>query len=246
VLLAAVGFVGCVTVIVGAWVARQKASEKVRAVAACAGDGLERATTIDDKLDQALQKARNDMKTFNEQADGLGSKDDESKRRSTGLIRRRVESELGPNLHELRGRLATFSDAAVAVASLLKSYQEMRPSSANRLKPEQIEAVSESATKLAAVSRRLQTAVGDGDKSIEDKEIRAAIKEVDSLLERCQNVVDDLHTDLMQARTDLPHLEAEVQWWMMAIAIAITVLFAWGALGQVSLFAHGLNWCRSA
>jgi hypothetical protein len=244
--LGAVGFVGCIAAIICAWLACQKASDKVREVASCADAGMKRATDIDDKVRQALQRARTDMKSFNEQAGGLGHKDDEAKRRATGLIRQRVQREVGPNLDELGGRLATFSDAAVVVSSLLQSYQEMRSASASRVSPEQIEAVSKSATKLAAVSRRLQGIVGDADKSIEEKEVHAAITDVDNILERCQSVVDDLNADLTRIRENMSQLEAEVLWWMTAATVAVTVLFGWGALGQVSLFAQGWTWCRIA
>jgi hypothetical protein len=56
--------------------------------------------------------------------------------------------------------------------------------------------------------------------------------------------VDDLHTDLTQARANMQHVEAEVLWWLTAAAVVVTVLFAWGALGQASLLAHGWEWRR--
>jgi hypothetical protein len=56
--------------------------------------------------------------------------------------------------------------------------------------------------------------------------------------------VDGWQSDLDAAREELPRVRVEVLGWLTPAAIAVSVLGAWVALSQISLFAHARKWCR--
>jgi hypothetical protein len=89
---------------------------------------------------------------------------------------------VGPNLNNLSGRLATLSDAAVAVATLLQSFQELPTSRTGRIKPEQLERWGDEAQQFSGTLRRLEAVVGNGEKATTSKEVGAATSAVDLIL----------------------------------------------------------------
>src|SRR5262249_38277361 len=151
-------------------------------------------------------------------------------RLATGIVRRMIRQEAGPKVNEVSGRLDTFSDAAVAVSSLLESLQGFPLAETGRLRPEQVERLSGQASRLSAALQQLQAVVGDGDGPAGEQEVAAAAGEVERVLQRCQAVVDEVKADLDAARDELPRLEARILGWMLLTAIAVTVVCAWGAV----------------
>jgi hypothetical protein len=151
---------------------------------------------------------------------------------------------VGPNLNELSGRLATLSDATVAASSLLQSFQELPGSRTRRITPDQLERWGDQAQQLSGTLRRLEAVVGDGEKTTTGKAVAAATSDVDLILERCQARVDDWQSDLEAAREELRDVKAEILGWLTPAAIVATLLCVWVTAGQISLFAHALQWCR--
>jgi hypothetical protein len=155
-----------------------------------------------------------------------------------------IRQEAGPKINEVGARLDTFSDAAVAVSSLLESFQEFTLAETGRVKPEQLARLAGQAMQLSAALQKLQGFIGDGEGPAAEKDVIAAANKVELVLENCQAVVDDMNADLGAARPVLSRLEAKILGWMLLGAVAVTVVASWVAVSQVSLFAHGLKWCR--
>jgi hypothetical protein len=236
-LLSTVCFIGCIAAIVGTWMARQDLAEKTRTIFGRLEVGLERASTVNRNVGQAMEKARADVaKVERELVEFQGA---EKTKRPPGAVRRLVWQKVGPRLNELSGRLATSADAAIVVHSLLQSLQELPLSQIGRINPERLERLTDRSAQLSASVQKLQVLVGDGD-----REVAEGAREVDHVLQNCQTVVDEWQSDLDTAHAELPHFEAKILGWITATAIIVTAVCVWVALSQVSVFAHALIWCR--
>jgi hypothetical protein len=244
-LLSAVGIVCCVAGIVGIWWFWPSASERVQKIAAGLDVGLQRASAATRHVQRAVAKARADVaEAGKESADLAGG--GEKSRLASRTLRRLIQQRVGPDVDDLVGRLATMSDASVAVSALLQSVQELPPSRTSRLEPDQWERWTDQARQLSAKLRRLEAVVGDGDKEASGREVAAASSEVDLVLQKCQATVDDWQSSLDAVREDFPRVKEEVLGWLWPAAVAMTLLVGWVAVGQLSLFAHAVRWCRGA
>ena len=67
------------------------------------------------------------------------------------------------------------------------------------------------------------------------------------MLQQGEATVAGWQTDLNHAQSELASFKAETLACSSLLnAIAVTVVAAWSALGQLSLFAHGWKWCFGA
>lgn len=244
-LLATAGVVGCVAGIVATWRFYQAVSERVQKISAGLDVGLQRVADATEHVRLAVGRARADVaRVGKESADLAGG--GERSRLASRAVRTLLRQQVGPTIDELGGRLATLSDAAVAVSALLESFGELPPGRLGRLQPDQLERWAGQAQQLSATLRRIEGVVGDGDKEISGREVAAATNEVDLILERCQAAVNDWQSDLDAARAEVSRIQAQVLGWLWPAAVGLTLLLAWVAVGQLSLFAHALRWCRGA
>jgi hypothetical protein len=240
-LLATVGALCCVAIIVAIWWFHQAAYERVEKVAARLDGGLARASGANQKVQDALEQARRSVEEVREESAapaGGGVKG----RLSTSAARKLVRKKVGPNINDLSARLATLSDAATAISSLLQSFQESQPFQTGRIRPDNLEGWTDQAEQLSGTLRRLEAAVGEGDKDGSAREVAGASRAVHLALQRCQLKLDDWQSQLEAARDEVRDARAQVLGWLTAASLAASFLVGWVALGQISLFLHALRW----
>ncbi len=242
-LLSTVGLVCCVAGVVGVWMFRQTASEKVLNISTRLDVGLQRASDANENVRRALEKARADVAKVSKGSADLGG-GAEKGRLATGDLRALMQRQVGPEINELGGRLAACSDAAVAVSSLLQSFEELAPGQTGRIEPDKLERLAGQASQLSAAVERLQAVVGDEDKGAAEKEVVAAAGEVELVLRKCQATVDQWQSDLDAGSNEILHVKEEILRWLTLISIAATIICVWATLSQISLFAHALKWGR--
>jgi hypothetical protein len=242
-LLSTVGVLCCLAAAIGVWIFYQHASQRVQNITARLDVGLERASVANQNAQRAMANARAEVAKVGKESTDVGGGGERSRGASRAL-RTLIQQHVGPNLSDLRGRLATLSDAAVAVSTLLQSFQELPASRTGRIKPDELARWGDEAQQLSGTLRRLEASVGNGEKATNSGEVAAATSEVDLILQKCQARTDLWQSDLDGAREDLRHLKAEILGWLTPAAIVGTILCLWVAAGQVSLFAHALRWCR--
>jgi hypothetical protein len=207
--------------------------------------GLERLSVANQNAQRAVGKARAEVAKVGKESADLGGGGEGSPGVSRAL-RTLIQQQVGPNLNDLSGRLATLSDAAVAVSTVLQSFQELPTSRAGRIKPDQLERWGDEAQQLSGTVRRLEDLIGNEEKVTTSREVPAVTSEVDLILQNCQTRLDVWQSDLEAAREELRHVEAEILGWLTPAAIAGTLFCLWVAAGQISLFAHALRWCKGA
>jgi hypothetical protein len=243
--LSALGILGSVAGVVGTWMCYQTVTEKVQTVAARLDGGLERVSTASENVRRAIEIARADVASVGNASVDLGGESEKS-RRTARVLRTLILQQAGPHMDDLGGRLATLSDLAVAVASLLRSFQEFPAAPHFRLEPDQVQRRAEEVQQLSATLRRLETAIGDGDKGTGSGAVAGTTNAVDLILQRCQATVDEWQSDLDAAREDVARVKANVLGCLIDSAVAMTFLCLWFGAGQVSLFARALQWYRGA
>ena len=243
-LLSAVGILACASGIIGVWMLYRSVSDKVQTIVARLDVGLQRVSTANQNVRRAIEKARADVAVVSKESPDLGGGGEKGRRPSRAL--RTVIQQAAPNIDDLGGRLATLSDAAAAVSSLLESIQEVPTGPRVRVEPDVLKRRADEAQQLSASIRRLEAALDDGEKGTSSREIAATTSEVDQVLERCQAAVDSWQSDLDGAREDLAHVKAQIVSWLTYVAIVMTVLLVWVAAGQISLFGRALEWLKRA
>ncbi len=244
-ILSTVGIICCVAGVVAVWMFRQAATGKVENVADRLDTGLRRTLDGTNSVRRALELARDKVANVNEESVHLRDDGDKKGGPTTLVLRRLIREQLGPRINELDGRLATLSDAAVAVASLLESLQEL-PAAQSRVNTEKLQRLAEQAPQLAATLQRLQAAVGDGGREVAEPEVAAAASQVDVALQKCKWTVEDWQNDLDATRQDLLQIKTTALTWLFRATIAVSVICAWVAVSQISLFAHAWKWWRCA
>jgi hypothetical protein len=242
-ILSTVGTLGCVAGIIGIWMLNQEVSQRVQRITDRFDGGLQRVSAASQNVQIAVGKARADVASVGKESTDL-SDGGKKNRRAARTIRALIQQQAGPDMDELGGRLATLSDSAIAISSLLESFQEVPFARASRMDSDQLKRRADEARKLSSVLRRLEVAIGDGDTETGRQEVAAATGEVDLFLQKCQATVDAWQSDLDEARDDLAQVKGKLLGWMTCAAIVVTVLCSWVGAGQISLFASALRWCR--
>jgi hypothetical protein len=244
-ILSAAGIIGCAGGIIGIWMCYQGVSEKVQRISARLDVGLQRVSAANENVRRAVERARADVATVSKESADIGG-GDEKGRRASRALRTVIQHQAAPNIDDLGGRLATLSDAAVAVSSLLESFQELPIGPRVRVEPDLLKRRAEEGRQLSTSLRRLEAALGDGEQGTSSREVTATTSEVDHVLEKCQVAVDSWQSDLDAAGEDLARVKAQIVSWQTYVAIAITVLFVWVAAGQISLFGRAVEWLKRA
>jgi hypothetical protein len=239
-LLAGAGVVGCIAGVVGMWWLGRNVPEKVEAISARLDAALRRASAANQNVQRAVARARIDVAEVVKESGEGGKKG----RRASRAVRTLIQQKVGPRIEDVRGRLDTWSDAAVAAVSLLQSFQELPSSRVRRIKPDQLEQWGGEARQLSANLRRLKAVVGDGGKEAGGREVLAATSDADLVLKRCQAKLGIWQSNLDAAREELQDVKATILDGLTLAGIAVPLLCVWMALGQVSLFAHALSWFR--
>jgi hypothetical protein len=229
--------------IAGAWRVHGVVAERVQTITARLHVTLRRAMTANDNVRRAVAKAREDVAGIGEASSGLdgGGEEASRTRRTLGSL---VQQRVGPDLEDLHGRLATLADGAVAVSSLLQSAQDAAAGRIGDTAGDQVDQWADEAQRLSAALRRLERVVGDGDREPTRSEVAGATGEVDAVLQRCVATVESWQAGLEAASDALAQTEANARGYLKAAAVGVTLLCVWVALGQGSLFALALGWCK--
>src|SRR5262245_41643252 len=243
VVLSLATIIACAAGIVGIGMCYPRVSDKVETISARLDAGLERVSTANQNVRGAIERARGDMAAVNKESADLGASGEKGSRASRAL-RTIIQKQAARNIDDLGGRLATLSDAAVAVSSLLESFEELPARPKVRADPEVLNRRAEEARRLSASLRKLEAALGDKDKEASSREVAATTSDVGELLEKCQTALDGWQSELDTAREDLTRIKTQIVRWQPYAAIALTVLLAWVAAGQVSLLGRALEWLR--
>jgi hypothetical protein len=243
--LATVGLAACVAASVAVWTHRQKANDKVQTISTRVESSLERLSGLTKEAKRALQKARAELDRVNRESARLEGNADQ-RRPAAIAVRALVRQDISPKLNDLGPRLATLSDAAVVIASLLESLEDLPELQRRGVSADKVKQLAELAGQLPGPLRKLESLVNDDGQPPTRGEVAAAAGEVDRLLERSETTVDGWQSDLDAANSEVQRVKTESWTWLTYFAIGVTVLSVWMGLGQLSLWVHAWKWCWHA
>lgn len=150
----------------------------------------ERVQRITDKLDAGLRGKKS--------------------RLAARTIRSFIQQQASPNMDELGGRLATLSDCAIAVSSLLESYREVPLARVSRIDSDRLKSRADEARRVSSILRRLEVALGDGDAEPSRQEVAETTSAVDLFLQNCKTTVSAWQSNLDETRDDLARVKATI------------------------------------
>lgn len=243
-LLATVGFVACLAGLAGIWMLQQTVYEKVEKITSRLEAGLQRTAVANQNVQRALEQARGRVDQVRKESADLGA-GRKKNLRAARTIRALIQQQPGQDSDDLGGRLATFSDSAIAVSSLLESFQEAPLADAFRMDSDHLKRRADEARQASSILRRLEVALADGNTESHRQEVDESAGEVNDFLRKCQATVDAWQSDLDETRDDLARVEGKIFGWLTWAAIVVTVLCSCLGAGQMSLIAHALRCCRS-
>jgi methyl-accepting chemotaxis protein len=239
-----VGIASCALVIIGIWVGYQKASQKIQAVSDRIDTGLLRASSANQNVRRALDKALADMRSVDEKAAELRG-GGEKGARAARAVRTLIEQKAGPDVDDLGGRLDMLADAAAVASSLLQTIQEVAPQRGVPIDADQLKQRSGEAQRVSVLMRRLGTVLDDGSQQPNADEVTETTSQVELVLQKCQETVDQWQEQIDSIREDLASITRKTITWLTFAAVVVTAIFAWIGLGQICLFARGLRWLRT-
>ncbi len=240
-LLSSAGVVLCVAGVIGVWWVRADVMDAVEKIDARLAQGVQRASAVNTGVRRALDQARADVGRVRSEAVNLGPGKNGL---AAAAVRKLVREQVGPHVGDVGGRLVTGAEAAAAVAALLQSASDLPFAPSCRIDPERLGRAADEASALVGALDKLQATVGDAEQADAGPEVGPAAGEVDSVLQRCQAVVDDWQSSLDAVRGELAEFKARILGWVTFAALGATAVLAWLGLGQLSLFVHAWGWLR--
>jgi len=237
----AVGFLLCIAGLVGCWVAY---AEVVRRVDRVFGRADAALAEIGENLGQAgdrLRRTRTELEAVRRETEPPAT-------RPTGGTARRAVSRkaveaVGPQAAEARELLVKATEAALVANGVLDALAELpvveRVSvDTDRLKEAaaQLADVSEQSARLAA---RLGP-VARGDDGEAGTESSRAAEALGKAIDLTATGADQVE----RGRERVAGGRARVMGWINGVAVAVTLVLAWGAAGQFSLLVHGRSLTR--
>jgi hypothetical protein len=241
-LVAAAVLLVSLAVAVGVWVVKGTVTER-------ATDTFGRVDAALDVAEQNLAQARASLDRAAERLDGARQEQRklaQEAKKGPGLGRmlaRTVQRTVAPEVGNAHEKLHTVAEAAVVVNSVLEDLGNFPLLAASGM---DLAALNDMNGRLADVGpaawelgRLLGEPGQDADAEEQMSRVQRGLQAMQGLVARYEPQV----TEVRQRTTDL---KAQTLAWITPVAVAVTLIFTWIALSQVSVIAHALSWWRRA
>ena len=229
--------------IVGAWAANEPLTNSILGVLTPVEQTLELTADLLDRISAGVERARGVVSTIEAAAELLGENIEENRPLLT-LISKTLGEVLAPVVDNVGDIVRTAEAAATTIQNGLEIADALPFIS---LDDGQLET-----TRIARMATRvsdLTTALEELDADVQERRSEAAedlvgpitsrTSEISGYLDDVQSDVDDSRAQIGDLRERVATLKGRVPLWIDLGSIAITLLFVWLALSQVSVFIHG-------
>ena len=229
--------------IFGVWVANEPVTNTILNVLTPVEQTLDLTADLLDRISTGLERSRGVVDTIDAIAETLGDSVEEN-RLILNLISKALGEELGPLVETTADVVRTAEAAATTIQNGLEIADALPFIS---LDDGQLET-----TRIARMATRvsdLTTALEELDADVQERRSEAAedlvgpitsrTSEISGYLDDVQSDVDDSRAQIGDLRERVATLKGRVPLWIDLGSIAITLLFLWLALSQVSVFIHG-------
>jgi hypothetical protein len=135
------------------------------------------------------------------------------------------------------------TEASVVINSLLDGIKDLPLTSLTGIDAGQMRQIESTLSGVATKSQALSAALGDSLPE-EGPGLDDRTSEVQEGLNRVLQLLSEFQSEVKRVQTRLAELKPETLAWIKAAPFIITVVLAWVALSQMSLFAHAWSWLR--
>jgi methyl-accepting chemotaxis protein len=227
--LSLVVLIGCSAGIYKLWVVRQDLFKTAEALTTQLDNGLESALAAGQNAKRSQETVHEYVRMVTENSSGL----------ELGSARNRESARY---LRSLIGRLKVFSDASATTTTLRQNFQKMPVGQISFFNSDKLNHAAERSAQMSATLQKLELMLGAEEKEFSEEELIAVATKMDDALQEGDETIDDWLSELDDARVELSRFSARIFSWLTAVTVTLTVFFAWIALSQVSVLAHGWKW----
>jgi hypothetical protein len=240
-LISVVVLLAAMAAVVGLWVVRGPATERLERLFDRADAVVKVAQAALARADGSLAKAAQSLNTVKEKHQELGSGADKD-RAILNLIAMGINSEVAPEVQETRERLLAVTEAAVVLDSVLGDLNDLPAVSVSGPEAQRLGEIRQRLAQLAGITQQLGGMLNQGQP---DKDaLGSGVVDIDAILTKVRALVTEYTAKVAKAQEELAAWRARAFTWITIGVPAVSVLLVWIALGQVSLIAHAVSWLK--
>jgi len=247
-LLSIAGFLICLAGIVGVWLVRGRVEAVGNAVFSAADDSLVFVDAKIDRVKQAVDNSRQRVSGISKLAERLRDAQTDARKEAEPLLQaidevfsqlKAAESWLDSSLAAAKG-VAKVSEAVVSSQYAASHEDATGIAIAQRLQ-EVSGRVAEALGKLQVVRQDIVEARDTGKLAREvAARIISRVADLDGRLAIISERMDKFDARVAMAKASIDGLQQRVHRWIIVAAVAISAIFGWFAVSQISMM--GLGW----
>lgn len=246
-LLSVLGMLACLAAIFGTWGAKRRLDPVVAAVFGTTDDALDFVVVKLDQAQLALDKSQQRVRGISSIAERLKQADANAAQELEPVLRTvdDVLSELKTAQSWLdSGQLIATRVSKLSDTLVSSDYAAAHPDARSMAVIQEVqkysEAVAETLARVQAIHQELIELRSSGQIAREVViGIIGRVADLDGRLANLSGRIDKLSDKVAQTRTRCVALGKKVQWWSMAAAITLTVVWLWFGLSQIRMMSYG-------
>jgi hypothetical protein len=241
-------FVASVGGVFGAWWANAEANRVVTDLAGLAASTVQRAQETTTGISTGLDQAVTAVETISATVQTAGQKLEDNNVIATA-VGKALDTDLSPVTDRLpvpAGNLVEAVKTFQATMDRLDKVPFLGQQSPKIQKLQKLDAVLTQVEQIGKSVRDLKASMAAKKEVATDMvpQLTAALADLSSNLAAVKGKVGEVDQALTEVEAAVPQLQSKIMSYVNTAAIGATVLFAWLAVSQVSLFLHALAWFK--
>jgi hypothetical protein len=246
-LLSVLGLLICLAGLIGVWMVKDRVEAVGNAIFSAADDSLAFVDAKIDRVNEAVEKSRQRVGGMSKAAERLRDEKADARKEAEPLLQvidevfqqlKAAESWLGSSLAAAQG-LARVSQAVVS-----SEYAATRGESTGVEIAQRVQDVSEKVTEALATLQVLRQEIvefRDTGKLAREVAARvvARVADLDGRLTTISTRIEKFDTRVATAKASIGNLQQRIHWWMVVAAVALSAVFGWFGVSQISMMGYG-------
>jgi uncharacterized protein YoxC len=244
---AVVGIIVSLALVVGVWIGRGAVNERVGLIVGAIDTHVERAASTLDELTIRIDGLHSRVQQLQARAERL-AQDGALDGQAVDALATAIERELGDDLQRLRETYVALRERVEAGVDSVQRARRFLPFIPLPDMPtDLLQGFDQRMQELDASLQELRATLDAREGPINEIASRVAgrLGQLDERIGALSALVGSLQSRLAEIRSTLQAAEATARYWVTVVTVVLTVLFVYGGLLHLSLFAHGRAWMRT-